>query len=192
MTDPTLALDLVVEDDGWKAGIADLESRIEAPLEAALAALRAKAPWPGPFEVSITFTDDSRIRVINHDYRGQDKATNVLAFPSWDGEDLGLLRAGELPPGQPDEMVIPMGDLIMARETVEREAREQGKSFTDHMSHLLVHGFLHLFGYDHMSDDEAEEMEALEVEILRALGISNPYLPVLEPADSQSPGSQIL
>ncbi len=108
------------------------------------------------------FTDDASIREINAEWRQQDKPTNVLSFPAF--------------PVTPGEKPGPMlGDIVIARETVEREAVDLGKSFEEHLTHLLVHGFLHLLGYDHMETEEAEEMEALETRILASLGLSDPY-----------------
>ena len=106
-------------------------------------------------EVSVLLTDDAHIQILNQNYRGQDKPTNVLSFPQ---EEPALL-----------------GDIIIAHETIAREAVEQGKSFEHHFTHMLVHGCLHLMGYDHETDAEAEEMEALEVEILAGMGVKNPY-----------------
>jgi len=115
-----------------------------------------------PAELSLLFTDDASIRAINAEWRGQDKPTNVLSFPAF--------------PVQPGDMPGPMlGDIILAHETLVREAAEMGKPFEEHLTHLLVHGFLHLFGYDHMETDEAEEMEGLETRILGELGLSDPY-----------------
>jgi len=105
--------------------------------------------------MAVVLADDAFIRELNRDYRGQDKPTNVLSFP---GEDAYL------------------GDLILAYETVEREAREQGKSAKHHAIHLLVHGTLHLLGYDHMVAKDAARMEALEIKILKKQEIDNPYL----------------
>ena len=117
---------------------------------------------PQPVELSLVFTDDAAIRTINAEWRGLDKATNVLSFPAY--------------PIEPGDAPGPMlGDIVIARETVEREASELGKSVDDHLTHLLVHGFLHLFGYDHLDEDEAEEMEGLETRILARLGLSDPY-----------------
>ncbi|SOC44152.1 probable rRNA maturation factor [Rhizobium subbaraonis] len=120
-------------------------------------------PFPAaPPELSLVFTDDASIRAVNAEWRGQDKPTNVLSFPAF--------------PVEPGDMPGPMlGDIIMAHETLAREAVELGKPFDDHLTHLLVHGFLHLFGYDHMETDEAEEMEGLETRILSELGLSDPY-----------------
>jgi len=106
-------------------------------------------------EISIVLTDDTHIQALNRDYRGKDKSTNVLSFPQ-------------------DEPAL-LGDVICAHETIAREAEEQGKSFHDHFTHMLIHGALHLLGYDHETDEEAEEMESLEIEILSKLNIKNPY-----------------
>ncbi|SIQ70281.1 probable rRNA maturation factor [Rhizobium sp. RU20A] len=115
-----------------------------------------------PVEVSLVFTNDAEIRTINAQWRGFDKPTNVLSFPA--------------SPIQPGDMPGPMlGDIIIAQETVAREASEQEKPFEAHLTHLLVHGFLHLFGYDHVDEDDAEEMEGLETRILAGLGLSDPY-----------------
>lgn len=115
-------------------------------------------------EVGITLTDDAAIQALNKQHRGKDKATNVLSFPAYD-PDLPH------PAGAPVEL----GDIVLAYETIAREATEQGKSFHDHVTHLIIHGTLHLIGHDHEQDDEAETMEALEVRILAELGIKNPY-----------------
>ncbi len=134
-------------------------------LDAAVDFLKAeeKQPFPKqPTELSLVFTDDEAIREINAEWRDKDKATNVLSFPAYPLE----------PGGMPGPM---LGDIVIARETVEREALDLEKSFEDHLTHLLVHGFLHLFGYDHLDTEEAEEMEGLETRILAKLGLSDPY-----------------
>ena len=125
---------------------------------------KEKQPFPktGAPEISLVFTDDESIRAINAEWRGQDKPTNVLSFPAF--------------PVTPGTAPGPMlGDIIFAEETLTREAADLGKSFDDHLTHLMVHGFLHLFGYDHMDDGEAEKMEGLETRILAGLGLSDPY-----------------
>ena len=114
----------------------------------------------GAAEVSIVLTDDAEQRELNRQWRGIDKSTNVLSFPQI------------APFGSVSGLV---GDIILARETLEREAAEMGVSFDDHFTHLLVHGFLHLLGYDHMQDDEALVMEGLETKILATLGVADPY-----------------
>jgi len=157
-------IDIAVEAGGWPAE-AELRALAEVAVEAALAVLRTaedglQAPSPPPSsqeggELSFLFTDDAHIRALNRDYRGVDKPTNVLSFPQASGPLLG--------------------DVILAYETVRDEAALAGKPFRAHMGHLIVHGFLHLLGYDHMEESEAEEMEALERAALGRMGIADPY-----------------
>lgn len=159
-----LDIQISVEEGDWPDEEALLA--FSSPvLEAAVAFLakEEKQPLPkSPPELSLVFTDDASMRAINAEWRKQDKPTNVLSFPAF--------------PVTPGAMPGPMlGDIIVARETLEREAAELEKSFDQHLTHLLVHGFLHLFGYDHLEDDEAERMESLETRILARLGLSDPY-----------------
>lgn len=116
------------------------------------------------FEIAVVLADDAFVKDLNSQYRGKNKPTNVLSFPT-------SSLTPDLRPLIPD-----LGDIILALETIENEAKEQGKTFRSHAIHLLVHGFLHLLGYDHIEDKQAEIMEKLEIKILRKLGISNPYL----------------
>ncbi len=116
-------------------------------------------------EVTITLTDDSYIQELNRDHRSKDKPTNVLSFPNFE-------NMTEIPAGIGE---VPIGDIMVAFETVKRESIEQEKPLNHHFSHMIVHGFLHLLGYDHILDHQAEEMEALEVKILKKLDIPNPY-----------------
>ncbi|MGE6741919.1 rRNA maturation RNase YbeY [Allorhizobium pseudoryzae] len=161
---PDLDLQISVEDDRWPDE-EQLNTLCKRVLDAAaqMLATEEKQPFPKqPCEVSLVFTDDAAIREINAEWRGKDKATNVLSFPAF--------------PVTPGKMPGPMlGDIVIARETLEREAEELEKPFDDHLTHLMVHGFLHLFGYDHIEKDEAEKMEALETRILAGLGLSDPY-----------------
>jgi probable rRNA maturation factor len=117
-------------------------------------------------ELALTFGDDTTLRALNGRYRGKDKPTNVLSF----GSPADWTDAA---PGQP----CPLGDVVLARETVLREARQQGKMPADHAAHLVVHGVLHLLGHDHEDGADAERMEALETGILAGLGIADPYRP---------------
>ncbi len=114
----------------------------------------------GAAELSILLTDDAQQRELNKEWRDKDSSTNVLSFPQIEpfGPVVGLL-----------------GDITLARETLQREAADLGKSFEDHFTHLVVHGFLHILGYDHLTDAEAAEMEGLETRILAALGVDDPY-----------------
>jgi len=160
-----LDIQISVEEGAWPS-----EERLRETSERVLGvaarflAREEKQPFPktGAPEVSLVFTSDADIRGINAEWRSQDKPTNVLSFPAF--------------PLTPGKMPGPMlGDIIFAEETLIREAGELGKPFGDHLTHLLVHGFLHLFGYDHMDDEEAEKMEGLETRILAELGLSDPY-----------------
>jgi len=155
-----------VTDTDWDIGITVLagdwqELEIETAISATQAALGAENVAKGA-ELSIAFADDETVREYNRDYRGKDKATNVLSFPQ------------DLEPG-PDGAIV-LGDILLARETCVREASELGLMFQDHLSHLSVHGVLHLLGYDHEVDEDAEEMETREVQILAEMGIENPYI----------------
>ena len=116
-------------------------------------------------EVAVMLTDDAGIRTLNSNWRGIDKPTNVLSFPA-------LQPTGA---AGPDDAPRMLGDIAIAYETTRREADEEQKPFANHLSHLAVHGFLHLIGYDHENDDDAEDMESLEREILSHLGIPDPY-----------------
>lgn len=111
-------------------------------------------------EVTIRVVDEFESQSLNRDYRGKDKPTNVLSFPF------------EAPPGVELDL---LGDLIICRQVVEKEAEEQNKDLFAHWAHMVVHGSLHLLGYDHIDDEEAEEMESLEISIMNALGFENPY-----------------
>ncbi|MCW5732397.1 MAG: rRNA maturation RNase YbeY [Alphaproteobacteria bacterium] len=113
-------------------------------------------------EVSLLLSDDRRVRALNRRWRTKDRPTNVLAFPA----------GGPVPRGAP----LVLGDVVLALETVRREARAQGKKAADHFQHLVVHGVLHLVGHDHETEAEAGVMESLETRILRRLGVADPYL----------------
>lgn len=117
-------------------------------------------------EISVMLTDDASIQAINLEYRDQDKPTNVLSFPGLEAKELVQID-GSTP--------FLLGDLVFALETIDREALAADVSVHHHMVHLIVHGFLHLLGYDHEQDDEAEAMEALETRILAKLDIADPY-----------------
>ena len=102
---------------------------------------------------------------MNREYRDMDKPTNVLSFATLDSDD-----------PVPDEGPYPLGDIILSYQTIDREANEQGKFFKDHFTHMIVHGTLHLVGYDHQTEDEATHMETLEIRILEKMNIQNPYM----------------
>ncbi|WP_411339178.1 rRNA maturation RNase YbeY [Sphingopyxis sp. J-6] len=119
-------------------------------------------------EIAVRLTNDAEVHALNRDFRGKDKPTNVLSFPQVQDDLLeGLANS--------DDGEILLGDIVLARETCAREAEEKGIPLVDHATHLIVHGTLHLVGYDHMDDASAAAMEALEVKALASLGIANPY-----------------
>ena len=124
-------------------------------------------------EIAVRLTDDAEVQALNRDYRRKDKPTNVLSFPMVQPDLIDNLA-------NTDDGEILLGDIVLARETCEREAEERGVSIAAHATHLIVHGTLHLLGYDHMLDDEADAMESLEREIMAALGLHDPYEPVEE------------
>ena len=119
-------------------------------------------------EIAVRLTDDIEVQALNRDFRGKDKPTNVLSFPQVQDDLLESLANS-------DDGEILLGDIVLARETCMREAEEKGVSVVDHATHLIIHGTLHLVGYDHMDDAAAAAMEALEVKALASLGIANPY-----------------
>lgn len=149
------AVDILVEEKQWTDALPALEDCALAALGAAAAANEVQGT------VSVLFADDGRMKALNSQYRGRDKPTNVLSFPT-----------GDMPSPLAD---VVLGDLVLGFETVAREAAAADLSLKNHLSHLLVHGYLHLLGYDHETEDEAVEMEALEVAILKTLDIANPY-----------------
>ncbi len=162
--------DTVIEDDRW-ATVA-FEELAETAAQAALAHLGLV---PSDFEIVVLACDDARIAVLNADFRDKDKATNVLSWPS---EERAAEVEGEAPevpepgiPGMPEEL----GDIAIAFDTCAQEAEAAGKPMADHVTHLMVHGTLHLLGYDHVRDKDATLMEALEVAILGKLGLPDPY-----------------
>ena len=150
-----LDLDVRVDEPGWRALTQDPEAVVGEAVAAALAAFEPEA-----VELAVVLADDAAVRALNRRHRGKDAPTNVLSFPP-----------AFLPPAGPR----PLGDVILALETVRREAAEQGKTGADHLRHLVVHGVLHLSGYDHEIEAEAEEMEALERAVLAGLGVADPY-----------------
>ena len=153
--------DVLAVADCWQA-----EPEAETVIHRAIAtAAEFVTADVGGTELAVMLTDDSGIRTLNSNWRGIDKPTNVLSFPA-------LQPDGNRKPGDAPRM---LGDIAIAYETMRREADEEGKPFDHHLSHLAVHGFLHLIGYDHENDADADEMESLETEILAQLGIPDPY-----------------
>ena len=162
---PTVVVDISIADSGWQDVDIDLQH-----LSDQAATLALSDHDLDHAEITIAFGSDAWIKQLNQQFRGIDKATNVLAFP-----DSG---SGTY-----------LGDLALARETVIQEANAENKSLTDHLSHLIVHGCLHLLGYDHLVNDDAEQMEALEIQLLARIGITNPYQEMIDPL-ATAPGRQ--
>jgi len=153
--------EVLVVADCWQTE-PDVESVIHRAINAAAEIAGADV---GDAELAVMLTDDSGIRTLNNNWRGIDKPTNVLSFPA-------LQPTGTATPSDVPRM---LGDIAIAYETTRKEADDEQKPFDHHLSHLAVHGFLHLIGHDHENDDDAEAMEGLEQEILAHLGIPDPY-----------------
>ena len=149
-----MKLEISIDDKGWKS-VASLRTIARAAVKAALK--------DDDVSVSVLFTGDSEIMEVNAQWRGKANATNVLSFP--------VSATTPVPDGEPR----PIGDIVLAYGVIAREAEEQKKTVANHVAHLIVHGTLHLLGYDHEDDGEAAMMEAREIEILTGLGIENPY-----------------
>ena len=154
----TISIDVGVEAGDW-AGEDELAALSRRAVDAAVTRLGL---GDAGSELSIVFTDNEAMRALNAQWRGKDKPTNVLSFPAF-----------PLSPGDPPGPML--GDVVIAFETVKSEAELEGKPFDDHLRHLVVHGFLHVLGYDHENDTDAEEMEAAERAILADMGIADPY-----------------
>ena len=145
-------------DSKWWAPPDELEKLSVAAIEAA--GRHIDPPLDTNSEVSLLFTNDEQVKTLNSQWRQQNKATNVLSFASREG---------------PGPQTPVLGDIVLAFQTIARESREQNKLQNDHLSHLIVHGFLHLLGHDHENEAQARDMETLETTILASLGIADPY-----------------
>ncbi|MGN6422240.1 MAG: rRNA maturation RNase YbeY [Asticcacaulis sp.] len=152
-------IDIEIEDERWLEALPDAQNLVESGVTAALNAVEID----GQADVVVLLCDDAEMRALNKEHRAKDKATNVLSFPA-------PKSMQKIAPG-----MTHLGDIALGFETCVREAAEQGKSLKNHVLHLSVHGALHLLGYDHIRDDEAEEMEALERDILKGLNVPDPY-----------------
>jgi len=162
-------LEVAIEaDEEWDSS-SSWEQLVRRAAEAAIAesAFPQLATGARPVELSVRLSGDDDVRKLNAQWRGKDKATNVLSFPMAESDDLTSAKLADA------ELLL--GDIILARGVCEAEAADKGVSVQDHATHLVVHGTLHLLGYDHHDDDEAADMEAREVRALGRLGIANPY-----------------
>lgn len=164
-----LTIDIAIQDPSWET-IEGIETQVNKSVETAIRL--ANLPHLAinrPLELSLVLANDDLVHTLNRTYRNKDKPTNVLTFAALDDDDMPDV-------GGP----LSLGDVILALETIQREAKEQNKPFMEHLTHLCVHGTLHLLGYDHIDEDDATEMETLEIKILSLLGVQNPYI---EPLD---------
>lgn len=175
-----LSINIDVAAAGWKNAFPKMKRKMEEA--AAFAFMRAKKPkaFDGKsFDINILLTTDAAIKRLNRDYRGKDKPTNVLSFPHLSAlalapsrRERGKKRVPPLPLG---EGTLPLGDIALALQIIKKECKEQRKTLENHAIHLVVHGVLHLLGYDHMRLKDAKTMESLECDILGALGYPDPY-----------------
>ena len=159
---PEPTIDVAVAAEGWREVLPDAERLARRAARAGWQAARGDGPEPRHAEISIALVDDATSRALNREHRAKDSPTNVLSFA------MGPVAAGDDGP----EL---LGDVVLACETVSREAAEQGKPIADHFCHLIVHGVLHLCGYDHETEIDAEIMERLETNVLAGMGIDDPY-----------------
>ena len=159
-------LDIDIRDNKWDSGIYDLAQE-------AIAHVFKSANIPGDIfgkscEISLVFTNDNEIQKLNYDYRGKDTPTNVLSFAMRDADQ------------NPNTPIFNLGDLVFSYETIVKEAQQDNNPLMHHVAHLIVHGTLHLLGYDHIEDDDADTMETLEIVILQKMNIENPYTKSLD------------
>ena len=156
-------------NEGWDRAT-DWEALAERAVDRAvrLSPFAALADSATPIEIAIRLTRDAEVQILNRDYREKDKPTNVLSFPMFAGDEIAGLADSPFPETM-------LGDIVLAQETCVREAADKGIAMSAHATHLIVHGVLHLLGFDHISDAEAEEMEGLERLIMTDLGHDDPY-----------------
>jgi len=160
-----LNIEINCESDKWKGFLADAELILNDLANKALEEIGVSNSVEY-VEISVLLTDNNNIRKLNRDYRGKDKPTNVLSFPL-EEHDAGNYNSVA------EQMLL--GDIALAYEIILQEANEQEKSFKHHYTHLVLHGILHLLGYDHIEEDDAEEMESIEINVLEKMEVANPY-----------------
>lgn len=161
-------IDVAVDAEGWRAQDWDALSQRAVVASIAASPHAHLASTPASIEISVRLTSDAEVQMLNRQYRGKDKPTNVLSFPMVQPDLIASLA-------NTDDGEVLLGDIVLALETCEREAKERGVALEDHAAHLIVHGTLHLLGHDHMNDAEAEAMEAIERAAMAALGLHDPY-----------------
>lgn len=166
-----IEIDTSVSDPAWEDECEDCESVVARAINAVFAHAPVAIDMLGKNimpEVSVVLANDGLVHALNRDYRDKDKPTNILSFAMLDTDNGWQFPRHEGP--------CALGDLILAYETVKRESEAENKSFHDHFTHLVIHGTLHLLGYDHIQDSDAEVMESIEIQILSKFNIVNPYI----------------
>ena len=165
-------LEVIVDDDGWLKLPLDIE-KYAKDVFAETVEYMQQNDFDGGINcrkfmaANLSLSNDAQVKELNAEFRKKDKPTNILSFANIDDDNF--------PDDFCDDEMLELGDMIMSLETLQKEAEIKKISLQDHFAHLLVHGILHLSGYDHQNDDEAEEMEAIEIDILHKMGIGNPY-----------------
>lgn len=157
-----ISVDIRVDDVNWNEKCSFIEKRVYDLWKE----ICKEHEFHQNFEISILLTSDDEVKLLNKKYRNKDKKTNILSFPQWDGEKVPY--------------PIPLGDLALSFEYIKNEATLEKKELNDHLTHLLLHGILHLIGYDHIEEECANKMEQFEIKVLKYLSISNPYNEVSE------------
>ena len=160
---PSITVDVSLQDPAWNS-LAKIERIVkESALKTLELAILPKVAVDRDLEASLVLANDDLLHVLNNTYREKDKPTNILTFASLDSEE------------PMTDGVLSLGDVFLSYETLMKEAKDQGRFITDHVRHLVVHGVLHLLGYDHIKENDATDMETLEIRILETLGVQNPY-----------------
>jgi len=162
--DKSIEIEIAVQDPQWE-NLASIEKVVrESAFNTLRDAILPKVAVGRDLEVSLVLANDDLLHVLNNEYREKDKPTNILTFASLDDADEPIT-----------EGALNLGDVILSYDTIMKEAEDQGKFIADHVRHLVVHGVLHLLGYDHIEDEDATDMETLEIRILETMGVQNPY-----------------
>lgn len=163
-------IDLVIDEKNWLnfSTKKEIKNITKKALNGIVSILKINIAQNLMIDISIILTNDKVIKNYNNNYRNIDKATNVLSFPIYEKEVIKELN-------QNDNYVL-LGDIILSIDTIIRESNEQKKQFSNHLTHLIVHSILHLFGFDHINEIEAKYMESIEIKVLKIFGINNPYL----------------
>ena len=163
-------IDLVIDEKNWLnfSTKKEIKNITKKALNGIVSILKINIAQNLMIDISLILTNDKVIKNYNNNYRNIDKATNVLSFPIYEKEVIKELN-------QNDNYVL-LGDIILSIDTIIRESNEQKKQFSNHLTHLIVHSILHLFGFDHINEIEAKYMESIEIKVLKIFGINNPYL----------------